>query len=121
MGKIFAQWYEVSDICSGGNCSVIFETELMDGNYEWYIKSILGEDQRSNMKTKRKLIIFWLLSIFIFTFSSFCSADNKNCRLLRWKVEDCPEGSIPYGFVNFHTPPPNTLRLTSVRFMEICG
>lgn len=37
--KVFTKWYESVDICSGGNCSVTIETELMDGNYEWYIKS----------------------------------------------------------------------------------
>jgi hypothetical protein len=37
--KIFAQWYAAKDICSGDNCSVITGTELMDGEYEWYIKS----------------------------------------------------------------------------------
>ncbi len=37
--KVFGEWYEASDICSDGNCSVILETELMDGDYEWYIKS----------------------------------------------------------------------------------
>jgi hypothetical protein len=37
--KVFAQWYEASDICSDGNCSVTTGTELMEGDYEWYIKS----------------------------------------------------------------------------------
>ena len=37
--KIFADWYDASEICSGGNCSVTLEIELMDGDYEWYIKS----------------------------------------------------------------------------------
>lgn len=37
--RIFRQWYEAADICSGGNCSVIFGSELPDGEYEWYIKS----------------------------------------------------------------------------------
>ncbi len=37
--KIFAQWYEASNICSDGTCSVSIETELMDDDYEWYIKS----------------------------------------------------------------------------------
>lgn len=37
--KISAKWYEANDICSAGTCSVLFETELMDGDYKWYIKS----------------------------------------------------------------------------------
>ena len=37
--KIFAQWYDAADICSGGNCSVTLETELLNGDYELYIKS----------------------------------------------------------------------------------
>ncbi len=37
--KIFAQWYEASEICTDGNCSVTPETELLPGNYEWYVKS----------------------------------------------------------------------------------
>ena len=37
--KIFAKWYEASEICSDDSCLVTPETELMDGNYEWYIKS----------------------------------------------------------------------------------
>ncbi len=37
--KIFAQWFEASDICSDGNCSVTTGTEFNVGNYEWYIKS----------------------------------------------------------------------------------
>ncbi|MDA3790497.1 MAG: MopE-related protein [Desulfobacula sp.] len=37
--KVFAQWYDAADICSGGNCSVTIETEINVGNYEWYIKS----------------------------------------------------------------------------------
>jgi len=37
--KIFAQWYEASDICFGGNCSVTTEIEFNVGEYEWYIKS----------------------------------------------------------------------------------
>ncbi len=37
--RIFAQWYDAADICSNGNCSVTTGTELMDGDYEWYIKS----------------------------------------------------------------------------------
>ncbi len=36
--KIFAQWYEASDICSNGICSVTTGTEFNVGNYEWYIK-----------------------------------------------------------------------------------
>jgi len=37
--KVHAQWYETSEICSGGNCSVTTVTEFNGGNYEWYIKS----------------------------------------------------------------------------------
>ncbi len=37
--KIFAQWYDTADICSGGSCSVVIETELLPGDYEWYVKS----------------------------------------------------------------------------------
>lgn len=37
--KIFAQWYDASEICSGGNCSVTLESELTGGDYEWYVKS----------------------------------------------------------------------------------
>ena len=37
--KAFAQWYDAAEICSGGNCSVTFETELLDDDYEWYVKS----------------------------------------------------------------------------------
>jgi uncharacterized protein (TIGR02145 family) len=37
--RIFAQWYDASEICSGGNCSVTFESELPDGSYGWYVKS----------------------------------------------------------------------------------
>ncbi len=37
--KIFAQWYDAADICSGDSCSVTTETEFNAGNYEWYIKS----------------------------------------------------------------------------------
>ncbi len=37
--KIFAQWYDASEICSGNNCSVTLESELPDGSYGWYIKS----------------------------------------------------------------------------------
>ncbi|MDA3790496.1 MAG: carboxypeptidase-like regulatory domain-containing protein, partial [Desulfobacula sp.] len=37
--RLFAQWYDAADICSGGICSVVIEIELLDGDYEWYIKS----------------------------------------------------------------------------------
>ncbi len=37
--RVFAQWYDADDICSGGSCSVILGSELAVGNYEWYIKS----------------------------------------------------------------------------------
>ena len=37
--RVFAQWYDANNICSFGDCSVAIETELIDGNYEWYIKS----------------------------------------------------------------------------------
>ncbi len=37
--KVFAQWYEATEICSGGSCSVTLDTELAEGSYEWYIKS----------------------------------------------------------------------------------
>lgn len=37
--KVFARWYDASEICSGVNCSVSIETELPDGNYQWYVKS----------------------------------------------------------------------------------
>ena len=37
--RLFAEWYHATDICSGGNCSVTLKSELMDGEYEWYIKS----------------------------------------------------------------------------------
>jgi hypothetical protein len=36
---ISALWYDAADICFDGNCSVPLETELLDGNYEWYVKS----------------------------------------------------------------------------------
>jgi hypothetical protein len=37
--RLFAQWYDATDICSGGICTVTTETEFMSGDYEWYIKS----------------------------------------------------------------------------------
>ena len=37
--KVFAQWYEPSEICSNGTCRVTTGTEFDVGNYEWYIKS----------------------------------------------------------------------------------
>ncbi len=37
--RVFTQWYDTSQLCSGGSCPVTLETELMDGNYEWYVKS----------------------------------------------------------------------------------
>ena len=37
--RLFAQWYDSADICSAGNCSVDLDSELADGDYEWYIKS----------------------------------------------------------------------------------
>ena len=37
--KIFVQWYETADICSSGKCSVTLESELLNGDYEWWIKS----------------------------------------------------------------------------------
>ncbi|MDA3790314.1 MAG: hypothetical protein PF503_17705 [Desulfobacula sp.] len=40
--KVFAQWYDAAEICSGGNCSVSPELELAGSDYEWYVKSWNG-------------------------------------------------------------------------------
>ncbi len=37
--KIFAAWYDAADICSGDTCSVTPDLNLLDDNYEWYVKS----------------------------------------------------------------------------------
>ena len=37
--KIFAKWYEASEICSGDECSVTPDLDLLPDDYEWYIKS----------------------------------------------------------------------------------
>ena len=37
--RIFAKWYEASGICSGDSCSLTPDSELSNGEYEWYIKS----------------------------------------------------------------------------------
>lgn len=37
--RIFVQWYEASDICSEGDCSVTPESDLSEGEYAWWIKS----------------------------------------------------------------------------------
>lgn len=36
--RIFTQWYESSDICSEGSCSITLESELSAGSYDWWIK-----------------------------------------------------------------------------------
>lgn len=37
--KIFSKWYDATEICSDGNCSVTTETVINAGNYEWYVNS----------------------------------------------------------------------------------
>ncbi|MDA3787012.1 MAG: carboxypeptidase-like regulatory domain-containing protein, partial [Desulfobacula sp.] len=37
--KTFTQWNDAANVCTNGNCSVTPATELMLGEYEWYIKS----------------------------------------------------------------------------------
>ncbi len=37
--KIFAQWYETSDICSGESCSITIESQLAGNSYEWWVES----------------------------------------------------------------------------------
>ena len=37
--RVFGQWYDISEICTHGTCSITLETELIDGDYEWYVKS----------------------------------------------------------------------------------
>ncbi len=37
--KIFAAWYEASEICNSGTCSVSPSLQLVSGSYEWYVKS----------------------------------------------------------------------------------
>lgn len=37
--KIFAKWYDATEICSNGICSVNFEQTLSIGSYDWYVKS----------------------------------------------------------------------------------
>lgn len=37
--QVSGQWYEAADICSGGNCSVTPESELLNDDYEWWVKS----------------------------------------------------------------------------------
>ena len=37
--KIFAKWYDASEICSGDECSVTPDLDLIPDDYEWYIKS----------------------------------------------------------------------------------
>ncbi|RLB85821.1 MAG: hypothetical protein DRH26_18020, partial [Deltaproteobacteria bacterium] len=37
--KVFAEWYDATEICTDDICSVIPAQALTSGNYEWYIKS----------------------------------------------------------------------------------
>jgi hypothetical protein len=38
-GNVIASWYQASDVCSGGTCSVTPDTELVNGDYSWAIQT----------------------------------------------------------------------------------